>query len=105
MIYFFLACQEVATVSDVLCEVCPRSFVHCPHLPPYCAERIRLLSRTDTAVVRIGYSCCAEWVRLLCGTDTVVVQNGYGCCAERIRLLCRTDRVIVQNGYGSFIHF
>ena len=48
----FLACQEVTPVSDVLiCEGASQSFVHCPQLPRYCAERIRLLCGTDTVVV------------------------------------------------------
>ena len=48
----FLACQEVTSVSDVLIyEGASQSFVHCPQLPRYCAERIRLLCGTDTVVV------------------------------------------------------
>ena len=97
----FLACQEVTPVSDVLiCEGASQSFVHCPQLPRYCAERIRLLCRTDTLIVRKGYGYCADRIRLLCRSDTVIVQIGYGCCADRIRLLCGTDTVVMQVGCG-----
>ena len=102
----FLACQEVTPVSDVLiCEGASQSFVHCPQLPRYCAEWIRLLCRTDTLIVRKGYGYCADRIRLLCRSDTVVVRNGYGCYAGRMWLLGGTDTVIVQNGYGGVIRF
>ena len=56
-----------------------KGYGYCADRIGCCADRIRLLCRTDTVVARNGYGC------------TVVVRNGYGCCAERIRLLCGTD--------------